>query len=506
MNLPTDPSDQTVTTLPAVTTAAQHLLTLDNVEGLILASKDNLETSHTLAHQRYGELETYTALIPEWERKYNSTSHFGFWKKIYAETKSLAERIRAHEIRGYDTVFEEHQIPKTIETVQHKSWADYSSSSSEEEEDLDYLCRHAHLASAPSGLVIPSDFETVWPKGYDIITKAAKTYGFELIIDPMSMARAGFKGAASLSTNPDVARTEYARLNPEEQKSINVLKSLFIFMRLTPNEALVQDPKFAVTASFVLHFLLLTGDVEHDAKIYASLKHNDGGKKLILARIESLFQTDRAVALTLMTTVEKVFKAIARSEKARVGGISKELKVLIANTCFTSAEGMLDHYYIRERRVVNYLAEEVDRAGKIKKVKKSRLVNGYHVPALQLGDDLLTPEEKGRLRTFEPRFNMSKLAQRTHKRFVASEDEPENLTHFIRDLVKEAYGVSTMISTVLKQRKRMVRAEALSSGAQNNQITPVQWLAASQKVLLSAEPIPESTFEGIERFLRIWEA
>jgi hypothetical protein len=297
----------------------------------------------------------------------------------------------------------------------------------------------------------------------------------------------------------------YARLSPDEQRAINTLKSLFIFMRLTPDEALAQDPKFAMTASYVLHFLLKTGDATEDAKLANSLKHQDGGKSLILSRIEPLFRADRGAAIILLSTAEKVFKAIAKSERNRNGGLSSTMRNLIVKTCFTTPEGMLEHYYTRERREVTVMVDEKDHKGRIRKTPKKRLVNGFRVPALQLGEDLLTPMEKSKLKMFEHRFSMPKLAKSAKVRFIAEGGDPKDLTERIKSLVRDGYAVSTLISTVLKQRKRSVRAEALTSGAQASKLTPVQWLEAAGRVLATAQQLPENTYEEIERFLQAWE-
>jgi len=485
--------------------ASRHLQSLGTVEGLILAVNDNLQVALRHAHQDYSELNKYLVQVPIWIGKYSSTSHHNFWVKIFSQTKSLIERIRNHEINGYDTSFEEHDIPQTIETVTHRKWADYRSSEEEDDEDVRYLCLGSQLSSAPSGLVIPLDLETVWPKGYAILSDAARTFGFELIVEPQSLAMSGFRGMEALSEDETTAREAYAKLSVDEQRAMNTLKSLFIFMRLTPDQALAQDPKFALTASFALQFLLKTGNSIEDAKLALSLKHQDGGKSLILSRIQVLFRTDRSLASVFLTNAEKVFRAIAKRERERNNVMRDEMRSLIIETCFTTPEGMLENYYTRESRDVTKMVEEFDRNGKSRKVPKQRRVHGYRVPTLSLGEDLLSPAERAKLKEFEHRFSMPRLAKIAKKRFYNRGGNPEDLTTEISRLVQHSYVVASRVSTVIKQRKRQVRAEALSGGASTGKLTPNQWLASANSVMAKAQELPETTYAEIEAFLREWE-
>jgi hypothetical protein len=487
-------------------TAADYLKSLDNVEGLIADIRSNLDRANEISQgQIFRELQHLNTQMPIWVRRFATTSHFGFWQQMSNHTRGLVARINAYVVSEGEEPFVEVEIPRRLETSQFRSWGAYSTSD-EEEEDVEYLCETAQVEGTPTGIVIPSDLEEVWPKGYNLIQSAAEAYGFSLIKSALSMQRAGFKGAAALSKDKNIATEAMARLTQEEQKSVLTLKALYTFMRLTPNQALSSDAKYTVAASFMLHFLLMTGNAEDDANVAASLKHSDGGRSIIIARVEQLFQTDRAVAVILVAAAERIYRSIARSEKSRHGGIDMELKATVTACCFASPEGMLDKYYITEKREINRMVNEIDRSGRPKLVKKRVLVRGKRVPCLNIGSEMLTSSEKSELRKYEHRFSMPSLAKSTMKSFYQTGGQPERLTLRIRDLVQDAYRVSKMISEAIKSRKQVVRAHAVTAGAQANKITPAQWVSSSQIVMETVTPLPKQVYEEIEGFLRYWES
>jgi len=471
---------------------------------LIEISRENLREASSIAGKDYPELRKFEAKLPDWLRKLNSERHKLFWIKVANQTRDLVDRIRAHELGGYDTVFVEKPIPENQLTSTFKAWADYASSSDEEQE-IDYLYHHTRVTSLPNGIVIPEDMETVWPKGYAVFKEACQTLGFDLITDPLTLGRSGFKGGPSLSSDSAVSMEAFSRLSVDDQRSVNILKSLVMFLKLEPNRVLAQDPKFALSASYALHFLLKTGDPEDEVTLQRSLKHADGGRAIIMDRISQLFQTDRTIVGILMTSIDKIYRSLARRTRANSEFFTTELKNLVVEMCYTSPEGMLEKYYVKERREVTTIVNEIDRNGKPKTVKRKRLVNGYRAPSLFLGEELLTPNEKHRLKVFEHRFSMPKLAKNAKAAFLEQGGDPSKVTTQIEGLVNDAYSLTSLISSVIKQRKKSVRAKALSA-SQTGKLTQSQWIVAASEIMESVKEIPESTYGEIEEFLRIWGA
>jgi hypothetical protein len=418
------------------------------------------------------------------------------WKDIMMQIATLTSMFSSEDLSEEKKYSDVTNTSGKQEAV--RRWADYSSSEPDDiTDDLEELIGWDDLSTTASGIVIPDDLETLWPKGYEVITNVAKDLGFTVTKTHKNLQSGGFRPNDLFCLPKEEAKVKYASFDREMQSSINAFRALIMFLKIQPNQVLAQDAKFAVSASYVLHFLLKTGDEERDARNNKCLKHQDGGRSILNTRLGRLFSVNPSIGSSLLLNLDKLYRAHARRLIER-HEISVELRELMIQFCFTSPEGMLTKFYAKERRREKRTVEKVNAKGKVTLTSEIKLVDGQRIPTLQLGSDFLTSDEKEELRKYDRQFNLTAIV----KERSAKADDPsffENLAKFVEDLVSDAYAATKGLGAVIRQRKRRHRGHIVPV---DGKVSPSAWQTALNEAMEEVTPIPQRTFEEIRDFIQ----
>lgn len=430
-----------------------------------------------------------------WKLTINSSEE-DKWSDILQQIAALEEMLST-EVENTDYVTAARAQAKVDEPA--RQWVDYTSSDSDEDvsRDLEDLIGWDDPSVTSPGIMVPDDLEALWPRGYKIIKDMCESLGLPLMTTKKNLRSGGFRYQEIFTDPVDTAKTKYAALDKEAQASINAFKALIVFLKIQPNKMLAEDSKFAVAASYILHFLLKTGDVERDARNTKCLKHQDGGRSILESRLGRLFSVDPSIGSNLLVNLDKLYRAHARRliDKQEISG---ELRDLMIRFCFTSPEGMLNKFYAKERRKERKVVTKLNSKGKPVLTTENKLVDGKRVPSLQLGSDFLTIQEKDELRKYEKRFNLAAIVKERSERISEHHEDFENLTIFAEDLVSEAYFVTKNLGSAIRQRKNQQRGRVVPI---DGKVTPSAWQTALNATMEEVSDLPESIFEGIERFL-----
>lgn len=427
------------------------------------------------------------------------------WQTIWAQVSALEKRLsdtnQKEEIDSPegDSYATAAQKRVAAERQPVRAWADYTSDSSNDE--FDELTSLVDPSQSSTGVLIPDDLESIYPKGYKVIKEACEHMNMPLILDPNNLTKAGFKFKELFSPDVELAKTKYCSLSKDDQAAINTFKALIMFLKLQPSAVVASDPKFAVPASYAMHFLVKSGDASTDERNFKCLKHVDGGRSILEHRLGQCFLTNRLVGGNFLMNLDKIYRAHSR-RLIEEELIDNELKQLIISYCFTSPEGMLNAFYVKERRKENRSVEKINAKGKTITVKESVSVHGKRVPTLSIGSDFITLSEKDKLKKYEKRFNLPLLIKNRAKEILV-EGNVEDVAIIAERLVEDAYALTSRISSVLRRRKNALRAEIILTP--EGKVTPVAWQAGLTKLLNSCEAIPEEVYEEVNRFLVKYE-
>jgi len=107
----------------------------------------------------------------------------------------------------------------------------------------------------------------------------------------------------------------------------------------------------------------------------------------------------------IMSACDRICKSLAKSIIDR-GKLTPELRTQIVKYCFTSPEGILKSFYLKEKRKETTQVEEVNSKGKVRLVKREKTITGHRIPSLFIGSELLTLAEKAKLKKYDARFNL----------------------------------------------------------------------------------------------------
>jgi hypothetical protein len=427
------------------------------------------------------------------------------WVKEVSPSDEDQWRIFLRELQSFKDklIKKRSSYKKAVKTITFKQsetksklWSEFSSDEHDSQDEFTELNRHVNNSGFTAGIEIPEDLQDIFPVGFRAIQQTCELLDMPLTLSQQTLSKGGFKFSSLFNKDDKIAQEAYNKLDTQGRASINTFKALILFLKLQPNDVLISDSKFALPASYVLHFLIRKGDEVTDKRNFKCLKHSDGGRSLIESRLAACFSTNHMVGSNLLINLDKLYRSLAKRMHAN-GRVDNELRSLIIEHCFTSPEGMLNCFFTTERRKKNKNVTVVNAKGKSVIAKEQVIIDGKRVPTLSVGSDLITLKEKELLKEFENRFDLTQIVKNHTKNF--KNKKIEDVAIFVEELVEDAYLLTSKISSVIKRRKNAVRAEA--SLSPDGKINPATWQAGLIKVLNGCEAIPESTFQSIEEFL-----
>jgi hypothetical protein len=363
------------------------------------------------------------------------------------------------------------------------NWADMSDPSDEDEDLMNDLRTLARGSKDSKVIRYPGDLETIWPKGFEILVKFSQTEGFTLLPDrEVTFEKSGFTERKAFIWNDE--RLDYvAGRSKDIQSAISILTSLMYFIRFKPTDWIAKSQGYSLASAYALHFLIKGNGDEEKSLIKASLKHEDGGKQILISKIQPMFKQGSTVPILLLSMFDKIFRHL--SEKSE--RISDDEFRLVTEICFTSISGIVSSLHRRVTRKEKYVTEE-PRGSKVVKVQKERLVHGREPPRLPIGSEFLTETESSSLRAFEEIFPKENFYVQS---FLESYPGKKNYLLPIKAakaVVEVAYAISDNLSKQVKRRKDEIRARAITESP-DRKITPVVWLQQKNYVLANSRQL-----------------
>jgi len=355
-----------------------------------------------------------------------------------------------------------------------KSWADGSSSSDDEvDRDLDVF----KASRQTSEITLPGDIEEIWPKGYNTLLEVANRHSFSVKKSSLvTMRNCGFKDTSFFDSKKK--ESHFSTLNDAEKTSLATLLNVVYFTKLRPTEGAIKEPKFALSANFALHFILLES-VNDKELLKKSLKHSDGGSLIVRERCRSRFLLGTEAADLIVLACERLYRSNAKSLLQK--GLSESDILEIQESCFTTPEGLLQAFMRTETRKETRYVDDITSKGKAKKVKKEVLVRGVLVPNLPVGSEYLLPSEREQMRRNEFDWkNRVGIMNDVATRYKIN--KPIQLTLIAQKIVETSYSLLQPIKDVEKRRKNKIRLLALEKRA-GEKITQSEWQAAAEQVL-----------------------
>jgi hypothetical protein len=390
--------------------------------------------------------------------------------------------------------------PKPTEKVKEgnsgmRSWAEMIDSDELKSESVEL----ARARRDDRRVTLPGGFAEMWPTGYKGIREVAELHGLEVVESTsITMSGSGFADHLGFDKNVEVRRKHYDQLSTDAQRvEFHTLKCVVIFLRNRPKAPEVENPLFAVAASYALHYLLKVSTKPEDQELLAhSLKNPDGGKKLVRDRIVRRFATDEFAADLLMEVFDRLFTLNAKLHLKTNELTLDEINV-VRSACFTSKAGMLSSWMKRVTKTEAVWSEETDAKGRKKKVKSFRKKTGLVTPEIKINSEFLKPEEKTLLTPKVESFNDCVGALTNILQALPVQDylTPARAS---RQLVVLLYGRITPVNAAIKRRKDTTRSTIISEIGQGTPITQAKWLAVSERIVKEAPPLDKSVIDTLD--------
>jgi len=337
-------------------------------------------------------------------------------------------------------------------------WGDVDSS----DEDLQEVFDYVHKGAAESGdagcIMLPGDIKGAWPKGYELLERAAKGLGLTIALhETIRFASGGFKYSTQLQDG-EVGIAATKSLDVAEKQLLVLLKGTVAFTVLQPLDAATREG-LSLPATFALQPFLFSGlDGKKAESISLCVKHKDGGKSAIFSKLSTAFSVNAAPLRLLLDGVERIHKSRAKNFREKKL-MTPELHKAIKEVCYTSCEGIAKQFYVK-----NQVSTRV-KVPSFKMVKgrkqetttfETKVSVSITPPTLHVGSEFLLDKEKRVLKKLDRFFDVTQMV-----RFVdseASEVSAEEKVPLIEKFVRDCYDAVAPISSAIRSRKNRIRA------------------------------------------------
>jgi hypothetical protein len=365
----------------------------------------------------------------------------------------------------------------------YKSWADDTDESDESDDLAEDLSAISLSGGRIERIVLPSDLASIWPRAHSVMTKVASSRNFEVAYERGTTLRGGgFKFGEFVNGDKETKARLFANMSDIDKINVSTFMSLIYFLRLRPTEVTVKESKYALTACYALHFLVLKDQKEENSIfLRKSLKHPDGGAQTIKERVRQCFETNYEASELILDACERLYRSNARSTN-----LENEDMQTIHKVCFTSPEGLLRSFMRTETRIEHKVEQQpTSKKGVMRNVKVEKRRHGIIVPNLPTKDDTYKLSERTQMKENESAFNdrvglLRKLVDRypsTDVTFTA---------RVAKAIIDTSYEMLSEAVELRKARRRLIRIKAAEGLEANKKISPAKWAEKESQVVSEA--------------------